>query len=321
MIKHCLKSVKPWSQGTLSNPQYDALIAVVGYEQRSNYVASVFKHQSKRLFASAFDERKEHAYKSNLHWFEQQGFEVKESTDIDFKVWCEEILNKVDSEEEDNPIRICVDISSISRFRLAILMASICKHRGGVLEVDFLYAPAKFSPPNYQEGPIVTAKPVIDMFAGWTTEPAAQPVAIFGLGYERDKAVGVIEYIEPIGVWAFKPHGEDTRYDIEVTRANKTLRDVVPNDHLIEYAVDRPFECFTTLESLIYGTFRTARPILIPFGPKIFSLCCLLVACTHFPRVSVWRVSSGQYDLAVDRIANGKIVGLKAEFGPQTEMV
>jgi hypothetical protein len=157
---------------------------------------------------------------------------------------------------------------------------------------------------------------VVETFAGWTTEPSAPPVVILGLGYERDKAVGIVEYIEPGEVWAFKPYGEDSRYDTELKRANQAFWELLPEDHIIEYCVDRPFECFTNLESLIYGTLRLGRPILVPFGPKIFSACCFLIACVYHPKLAVWRVSSGQFEPALDRIPNGKIIGLGAEFNP-----
>ena len=118
------------------------------------------------------------------------------------------------------------------------------------------------------------------------------PVLVLGLGYENDKAIGAVEYIEPAAIWAFEPTGHDERYSKAIRQANKTLWDVLPQEKRLLYSVYHPFDCFVSLESLTYGLVRESRPILVPFGPKLFAVCCLLVSFAH-PMVSVWRVSSG----------------------------
>lgn len=295
---------------------YDAFIGTVGYERRASFIPSEVGHQAKMRYASAFDERKVFSYNDNLKWFKENHFDVEETTDSNYKIWCQRVVREISSISDEDK-KICVDISSLSRYRIAVLIATLFECGGqNNISVDFLYAPATYAPPISTEGPIVIAKPVLDTFAGWTTEPNAPPIVILGLGYERDKAVGIVEYIEPGEVWAFIPCGEDERYDIELKRANKGFWDVLPIDHLIEYRVDKPFECFTNLESLVYGILKTGRPIFVPFGPKVFTLCCLLVSVLYYPQVSVWRVSSEQFEAPLDSIPSGKIIGLKAEFYP-----
>src|SRR6185369_5500856 len=119
--------------------------------------------------------------------------------------------------------------------------------------------------------------------------PELPPAVVIGLGYEQDKAIGIIEYIEPTMVWAFRPRGGDPRFETAVDEANSTFWDIVSPDRVIDYSVEGSLECLTLLESLISGSLSTVRPILIPFGPKIFAACCLLVASMHYPKVSVWR--------------------------------
>ncbi|HEX8281897.1 MAG TPA: hypothetical protein VF588_00860 [Pyrinomonadaceae bacterium] len=305
---------KPWQASVGQAILYDAFIGVVGYEKRASYIASKVVRQVKKLYACAFDERKVYSYNNNYEWFKEQDSYIEEISDQSYKDWCQKVINEIVL-GSDNRINVCVDISSMSRYRIAALVAALFENESSKsICVDFLYAPAEYSSPNLEEGPITFAKPVMETFAGWTNEPNDPPVVIIGLGYERDKAVGIVEYIEPGEVWAFMPYGVDERYDAEVKRANKAFFEVLPTDHIVNYSVNRPFECFTDLESLIYGISRVGRPILIPFGPKIFSLCCLLISILHYPSISVWRVSSGQYDKALDKSPNGSIVGITAEF-------
>jgi len=55
--------------------------------------------------------------------------------------------------------------------------------------------------------------------------------------------------------------------------------------------------------------------VLFPFGPKIFTLCSLLVACLN-PAIAVWRVSSQDLGDASDRLPSQFIYGLRVEFAP-----
>jgi len=86
----------------------------------------------------------------------------------------------------------------------------------------------------------------------------------------------------------------------------------------MDYRVHAPVDCFITLESLIYGLSRTKNTILLPFGPKIFALCALLVASVH-PTTAVWRVSAGFQEEAVNRQASGYVYGLQVDIHPFDE--
>jgi hypothetical protein len=69
------------------------------------------------------------------------------------------------------------------------------------------------------------------------------------------------------------------------------------------------------LESVVYGLLKSFNVIVLPFGPKIFTLCSLLVAGLH-PTVSVWRVSAGGAERPVNRRASGRITCLTVTFAP-----
>jgi hypothetical protein len=288
---------------------YDAIIATVGYEERSSYIASRLADCSNALFACAFDSRKKGAYRKNLIWFQRNGFSVEERSDGRYKEWCRDVLRHL-SRAEKAPV-VCVDISSMSRSRMANLLEALWESRLNV-EVDFLYAPAKFPGGGVVEGPIVISEPASPMFAGWSPRPEVPAVAVIGLGYEYGKAVGAVEYLEASEVWAFIGLSQEKRYEDEVRHANEDLLRLLPPGHLVEYQVENAFDCFVTLESLCAGLVRRSRPVLLPFGPKIFSICCMLAACARRPEVAVWRISTGQYEDARNRIPEGYIVGITA---------
>jgi hypothetical protein len=309
-------ALKPWHPGVSNEAPYDLFIATVGYETRARFVAESLNVQSKMKVACAFDNNKVHSYVQNLSWYKRAGYAVEEKSEDTFESWCEDVLKVVAQKAKGGGIRLGIDISSMTRFRIAALVAAIFDHESRqTFKADFLYAPASFSPPPEQEeAPIIVCKPVLDKWAGWSVEPENPTLAVFGLGYECDKALGALEYIEPGSVWAFMPSGENPSYDSAVRKANETFFESIPKSHVFQYRIDEPLECFSSLESLVYGKLKSTKPLLMPFGPKLFALNCILVACVHFPSVAVWRVSSGPYEPPLDIVASGKVVGMQVHF-------
>lgn len=203
----------------------------------------------------------------------------------------------------------------MSRVRIASITAALFSEKCSFdVDVDWVYSSASFSEPPKHTTPIVKAEPVLPLFAGRPEDPEKPISAIIGIGYEYEKALGAIEFLEPANVYAFRPTRHDRRYTEAINTANASLWPVIDSERIINYSVDHPVDAFIDLESLIYGCLRDSRPVIIPFGPKVFFLCSLLVAVVHEPLVSVWRVSSGEYETPIDRIPDGKIVAIRTRL-------
>ena len=309
-------NIRPLAVERREGDVYDLFLATLGYEQRARYVAEHVGPQAREYLAAGFQRQQELSYKANREWFLRAGYEVNEQADGEVTAWCHDRVRAAIA-NGDESLRMCVDISSMSRRRIASVVQTVMEQvppRGAV--VDFVYAVAKYVAPPREMTQVNSVGPVLPQFAGWSDRPDRPVSAIVGIGYEYDKAVGALEYIEPATVWGFQPISTDERYDRKAERANRFLWEMLPTERRVRYHVDRPFDCFVALESLSFGVLQDSRVVLVPFGPKIFTVCCLLTAVVHFPRVAVWRVSSGENEAAVDRIANGTVIGLRAEFLP-----
>jgi hypothetical protein len=132
-----------------------------------------------------------------------------------------------------------------------------------------------------------------------------------GLGYEENKTLGAVEHIQAATILTFTPISPVEAYTPALDEANRTLLNLVPNANRFTYNVGYPLETFVELESFTFGITRTHNLIMLPFGPKIFTLCSMLVGMIH-PEVALWRVSGGKD--RVDRRANGDVFGLSVEF-------
>lgn len=317
MINKNIK-IQSFSKNHLDSKTYDCVIATLGYESRSIYLPSLCKN-GKARHAIGFSHNRKLNYNSNKKWFSENGFVMTEPTDSEYSSEIGFILETLITKKED-PVYLFVDISSMNRFRLATILWRLLKTQfHNTVSIDFGYSVAAFSEPNRNDfSPIVQAKPVINEFAGWTNDNNLPITAIIGLGYEYNKAVGILEYIEPGESWAFVPASPDNRYDIEIESANKTLFWLMPENRKLNYRLEHPLDTFYNLESLVFGALKCSRPIILPFGPKIFTLYSLLVAAVHYPKVAVWRVSSDEYQEAIERKPSDYVLGLSVSLIPQS---
>jgi hypothetical protein len=280
---------------------YSCCFYTLGYEQRSTFAAQRRINQTGKRVAIGYYDCHLFSYDKNKEWYQSEGIEILECLRGDFRQCVSDVISGVLSCIQ-GPIRILVDISSMDRYRLATLV-DLFRLKGGDAEinVDFVYCLAEYSPP-----PDLTALnrhvgPVTPQFAGWWTEPDKPTVTVVGVGYEQDKAVGAIEHVQPAEIWLFYPHSPVAEYTAALKKANASLVGVTKQGRILAYEVDRPYDLFAKLESLVAGLESRANCILLPFGPKIFALAALLVACIH-EKSAVWRVSGGEQP--VDRIGH-----------------
>jgi hypothetical protein len=300
-----------------SLPRYDAVLVSLGYESRASFIASKLRLDAPILTACSFTSRHVLSFDRNSRILYDLDYKIENPEDSALQDWNEAWVNRILSESPDSSqICIAVDISSMSRIRMASLVRAImiAKSTRDVC-VDFFYAFSAWKEPEMEPEPIVTAGPVLPYFAGWSSEPDWPSTAIIGLGYEPDKAVGSCEYLEASQVWVFIPQGADPRFADSVLRANKSLLKVLPESRVIKYRLSQPVNCFRLLESIVYGASVKHRPVLLPFGPKLFAICALLVSCLH-QDVPVWRISSEQSGTPSDSLASGDISSMRCLFKP-----
>jgi hypothetical protein len=94
-------------------------------------------------------------------------------------------------------------------------------------------------------------------------------------------------------------------------KRHRSGHSLVPEQNGFAYPLSKPLDTFVQLESFVFGITRTHNLIVLPFGPKLFALCAMLVGMVH-PEVAVWRVSGGED--RIDREPSGELFGLTVDF-------
>jgi hypothetical protein len=293
---------------------YSMVIAALGYERRARYAAECLSKDALFRRASGFTQRQVLSFEENRAWFRANGFAVAlHDTDEAFAEWMASRVKELTQIERPT---ICVDISSFTSSRLALIVDAFRRSGRDGLEVDFVYSIARPDVKELSDVPNVHVGPVIPAFAGWWSEPEHGVAALVGLGLEENKAIGAIEHIQASDVWVFLPSSLDEAYDAAVKEANKIVLDFLPPFRRIGYRVERPFDTFVAVESLVARCRQSFNVVAFPFGPKILGLVFLLVA-SIYQDIAVWRVSSGQSEAPVEKVPSGVLAGIMARWSAE----
>ena len=307
----------------VSGKVYDLVLVSLGFEKRATNAVRCLAPTSRRRIAVAFNDRQELSFQENEAFFVEHGFEtsysdVSDASDIFQRSVNDVLLGR--GGDDRTPIHVFVDVSSMSRQRIAALFAVLALVDASVaFEIDVAYSPAAFTAPSDHTEAIVRVGPVHPFFAGWSQDPQLPVAALIGLGYEPDRAVGAYEYLEASDLHLFIPTSGNVRYDAAVAMANGLLlKNAKPISRHV-YDLRDPVSLFALLEASVYSMSNTSRPVIIPSGPKTFAVAAVLVGIFR-PEVAVWQVSADQTSPPRPREAVGDPITFTVGLAPRLEV-
>lgn len=292
----------------------DLLIFAIGYEARSTHAARRLSGQFSRGIGFRFNIHEELAFSDNLAWAAgQDAIDVRE---CDSEIAAGQIV--YDAAVDPAIQRISVDVSSFPRPFIAAITAALWEaalHTGMELSSDFLYSVPEFSAPPTEHGPVVSFGAVHPNFVG-SGAGGRGLATLIGLGYEPELALSAQQVLDPAETWLAVPRSMDPNFDAEVASANEVLLDVVDASNIWTYDIQSPATTFFELEAIVNGLTREHNVVLVPLGPKLFAVVCLLVSLVHGSEVGVWRLSAGGLRIPKNQIAAGPICTLSTRFSP-----
>ncbi|HGS4630103.1 TPA: transcription elongation factor GreB [Vibrio cholerae] len=219
---------------------------------------------------------------------------IDNSVDI-FNGIVDQLLKKEGN--KNNKVCFSIDISLINRKEIANVFTQIVRLCSVYLcEVNICYGLAEYTKPSSGIDFNHVVKPVNQFFSGWSTKPGLPVMTIVGLGYEKDKALGAIEYLESSNTVIYIPNSQEKRYREDVEEVNGSVLNIVKSENKIIYDVEFPSDVIYSLDSVLISNKMKYKTVLFPFGPKIF-YAASLVSCIAHPEASVWFVSGEDSDL------------------------
>jgi hypothetical protein len=209
---------------------------------------------------------------------------------------CNEIYSLLDDIFDDfmgNSFTMLVDYSCMTKpwYYSIILFLSKKTLNPRSIRVIFTYTPSKYSPP-------LTPKPNSDIspLPGKYVLPTDKPKAlIVCLGYEQNKAEGIIEHLDPKACYIFytKP-SLDPLFSEMVEKNNKNIISERRN-HVTTYSFNDLWSLERSLNALYQILKQHYSIIIAPLGPKPFALVSMIMAA-KYTEIDIWRVGSG-YDI------------------------
>jgi hypothetical protein len=316
MTNELLFSVKDISDDQLSSINFDIGIFGLGFESRCIFRHTILNKNCRNSIAIGFDYGQCTTYEKNNAYYQASMTKVEIVSDNQYVHCLKEEFKILNDVQE---LKILFDITSFNRYRIAAFIELIQDSFKNKIKLDiyFTYSFSKYTPYVPNEKPITFSNYVSEKFSGWPSVPDRPLSLILGLGYESDRATGVFEFLEPTNVWALLPVGGEGGFDADVIKANVLLWDQV-KEHTVEYSVNSPQQLFLSLDSVCSGCLRTDRVIILPQGPKLFTLCSLLVALLRTPEVGIWRISHQRDEVVVDRVPSGRTANLMVSIRSST---
>lgn len=294
----------------------DLFIFGLGYEPRCTFVAeSAGALLANKAHAIGYSYSHCFQYSDSAALFRSLGVDVVDDVSDDAYPDClRAVLAK-----HPQARSIAVDISALNRARMAACVDLLLRElRSRELSVYFLYSSGKFVAPPVEVVQNQSIGPIGAAFSGLLSTPELPPQIVVGLGYETGKALGAVEYLQCGDLWLFVPTSSEPRFEEEVQRVNRLLMEQVGDARTVRYRVEDPAGTYADVRSVLLGMSNRANPILLPLGPKLFALVCLLIALED-KSASVWRASQGQYEVAIPREASGHVSALHVFHEPARE--
>ncbi len=303
------------SRSPVAADRYDAVLVFCGYEARATGVLRSDIHIN-RIYALVAAEHRELEFDHNLRLLRKFGATLQEteSTDGAYKASRSLLESMLDTAPGEFGSRrpIGIDISSMPRRVIAavcLALRDIVRERG-TQQVDFLYNPGEFYDAPHYPSARLEISPVSRALQGTPVRGGQASRLAIGLGYEPSRTRAALEYLEPSETWFWIPVSPDERYDVATTQANVDVISHANASDRLPYQVDDPPATFLALESFWFAG-REVRTVLLPMGPKIFALCCILLGLEPSPdRPAVWRLGASVSEIPVDVRESARYVAL-----------
>lgn len=201
-----------------------------------------------------------------------------------------DILDKELSDITNTSTTIVVDYSCMTKswYYSVILYLKNKKIPKDNITVYFVYTPAKFNDPKLPK-----SNTEILPLPGKYVVPTDKPKAlIVCLGYEQNKAEGIIEHLDPkISYLFYTKPASDKKFVNALELNNKSLL-----EERGKFIITFPHNNLLYLErelTKLYNLLKNEYSIIIaPLGPKPFTFISMLLSI-KYDDIDIWRVGSG----------------------------
>lgn len=300
-----LSSIQHITPENLSDFQPDLFIATLNHESRCTTIARQMEGIScRKMVLHKQDQIKEYAYQSNLHYFQDNGYEIIEvigdtpETDALF----------MGRQSED--IKITLDCTSIpQQWYYHIFSWFANDNHLNTARLRLVYTMAGY----VEEGTPPKVKKTRAFIKPKANAKKLKSVLILGLGQEPNVSKMICKILKPDLLYLFYADPPVEKQFVEKLFVNNhDIIDSTPIRNLISYPVHNGQTIYQSLVNVVLPLRSAYTVTIISLGPKIFSIASMLLHM-GYPDITI---SYPEFKRArlLDRVPRGKPVILDALF-------
>lgn len=267
-----LSSIQHIESEKLADFEADIFITTLGYESRCTTVARLLESISCRKIAlSRSDHIKEFSFHDNQAYYLEQGYEI---IPVETKV---PKLDPILAEMSRDKVNIIVDCTSMSLRWYYEIFRWFNEDQAGLAwaNLRFVYITAGFT----DLGTTRKIKKIKDFLKNDVqSKKKKKKVLILGLGHEEHICEQIYKMVNPDLLYLYYADPSvDKQFVEKVFVNNHALIDATPIRNLIAYPIRNGQSIYQSLIDTILPLRDDYSIVLIPHGPKIFSVVAMLV--------------------------------------------
>ena len=266
-----LSSVQHIESSNLTDFQPDLFITTLGYESRCTTIARMLEAVNCRKIAlSRTDHIRDFAFHRNKAYYQQQGYEM---IGVDKKLPDMEQLTRDLRKRELHMLMDCTSMAPRWYFEILRWFADHEEFFSRVT-IRIAYTLAQFS----GQDPVRKVRWLREVRKAERENKNARTALILGLGHEKSVGDAVFRMVEPDLLYLFYADPPVHKNFVEkVFVHNHSLIHEVPIRNLVAYPIRNGQQIYQSLIEVILPLRHDYSVIMVPHGPKIFSLVAMLV--------------------------------------------
>lgn len=298
----------------LHTEKFDYIIAASGYQKRCTYLAENLDIDGSDNLVISFNEKTKSALRlENEKIFQKLGFDaIKTAPDEHSDI--ESMMQRICRGKVSRTLNILVDYSCMTKVWCAAIIKYLLKNdfHAERINIYFSYTPKKVNALS-QKFRLKSYAPLI--FNGEKSLKKKPVALIAGLNSNLEMMKELIDELKPSATYAMIPFFQhDGEYNQKIIDNNAPILKTIPSEKIIKYPAERPDQISSMITSLCLDLRLDSNVILIPQGPKPFSLVSILFS-VRYPDVLIYDLKSKENKTIEDPgLPAGEPVILKSVF-------
>lgn len=298
----------------LQTERFDCIIAASGYQKRCTYLAENLDTKGSDNLVITYDEKTRSALRlENERIFQKLGFDsIRAAQDEHSDI--EGMMQRICNGKTNRTLNILVDYSCMTKLWCATIIKYLLKNdlHAERINIYFSYTPKKVNILS-QKFRLKSYAPLI-----FKSEKSLKkkPIALIaGLNNNLEMIKELIDELKPSNTYALIPYFmHDGEYYQKIIDNNAPILNTIPSEKVLKYPAERPDQISSMITSLCLDLRLDSSVILVPQGPKPFSLASILLS-VRYPDVMIYDLKSKDHKTKEDPgLPAGEPVILKSVF-------